>query len=869
MGIGAGRSPRSRWRRARRPGDPSSPALGDARPERPEPTAGRAPLLVRQGQRWLLAPFDADVSTEVALDEVLDRFAAPPAPDLAGFAPLPDALVISATWTYALELGPVGVRHVDGEGRAVTLDAHDLRLIEDLPFSTSAGAAVADTPVPDAARRLSRLARIGLVHERVDLPAADEPAAVAPAPRHDPVAPTGGPHPGGPEGRIPVYAVWHTEVGPLLALGMLTAAARAHDGGALAERFEIRRPEESASFLADLAERTGPAVLFCSDYVWSLESNLATARRAKALNPELVVIHGGPSSPKYEPDAERFLDEHGDVADILTRGEGEELICELLTALGESLPCLDHERLRSIDGLTFRVDGETVRTPDRDRITDLEALPSPYLTGEFDHIDARSWNTCLSVESNRGCPYSCAFCDWGSSTMSRIRMFPIERVASEIEWAADRGVVAINIPDANFGIMSRAVKTAEHIAAVKARTGFPSVLVFYPAKNTTKHFLQIMDVLGEAGITSAASLSLQTVDEASLAALDRANISTDHFVALAADYRRRRHPLQGDLLIGIPGQTPDSYRRDLQFMFDQEILVRTWPVQILPNAPMNDPEYRALHQIESDEEHLIRATASFTDDDRRRMLRLRKVDIICERLGLLRHVLRHVQWEHGIDATVVMDRLVDLAADGREAYPHLTWTLNYFDLHPVAPVSWSWFYRDVAAMLASEFGVARSSALDAVLALNQFLMPAAGRSFPDSIELEHDYLAYFRDATRGLIGSGHPTTPTRPLASYGPATFTVDGDPAGLCRSSVTFEGDSRNERMQGEFQIGSSMVFELQSPLARNLPGSMAAGLTFPSVDPDEAAAASVTEFPQDAPSSDGRVESVGPTPVSIGSRR
>src|SRR4029453_162177 len=39
---------------------------------------------------------------------------------------------------------------------------------------------------------------------------------------------------------------------------------------------------------------------------------------------------------------------------------------------------------------------------------------------------------CATQETNRGCPYSCSFCDWGSSTMSKLRRFGMERVAPEI-----------------------------------------------------------------------------------------------------------------------------------------------------------------------------------------------------------------------------------------------------------------------------------------------------------------------------------------------------------------------------------------------------------------------------------------------------
>ena len=256
---------------------------------------------------------------------------------------------------------------------------------------------------------------------------------------------------------MPVYTVWEESVGPLLSLGMLTAAARHHDGGRLNDHFEIRRPEPTGSFLADLAKRSGPAVLLCSDYVWSVENNLSLARRAKKLRPELVVVHGGPQVPKHAADALRFLDEHGDVADILVRGEGERVLCRLLDALAPNPSPLDPTRLRTIDGLTFRdpTSGSVVRTPDAERIADLDSLPSPYLTGEFDDIDPSWWSMrAADIETNRGCPYGCTFCDWGSLTNSRIRLFDPERVIQEVEWVGRRGIHAIQFSDANFGITS-------------------------------------------------------------------------------------------------------------------------------------------------------------------------------------------------------------------------------------------------------------------------------------------------------------------------------------------------------------------------------------------------------------------------------
>lgn len=621
--------------------------------------------------------------------------------------------------------------------------------------------------------------------------------------------------------RVPVYAIWHPEVGPLLALGMLTAAARVWDGGSLNDDYEIRRPETAEDFFEDLPRRRGRAILLCSDYVWSLEENLATARRAKAMHPDLVVVHGGPSCPKYDGDAARFLDEHGDVADVLVTGEGEEAIGELLDALRAMPDVLDTDRLAEIDGLTYRSarSGEMVRTASRDRIRELDALPSPYLTGEFDHIPPEAWNNCLSIETNRGCPYGCTFCDWGSSTMSRIRKFDLDRVRREIAWAADHGVVSMMITDANFGIMSRDVEVARDLADSRRRTGRPEWVAVTPAKNTTKHLTEIMDTMLDAAIVPTMSISLQTVDQPTLDAIDRSNITVDHYVRLAAEYRRRGLPLQGDVLAGMAAQTYESYRADLQFNLDHEILVRTWPVQVLPNAPMNDPDYRRRYEIEVDERMVVMSTSTLTRAERERMYLLRRVFVTFEVFGLLRHVLRWLQWDHGLTATDVMDRVIDVTAADPLRYPALSWVVSYFDLFPTAPVSWPRFYDDIRRFLVDELGVEVDSGGEAVFAVQEALMPVPGRVLPAVVGLAHDYPAYYRDATRCLFETGHAEPFEGALRDYPPVDFTVDGDPLELCRLGPQLAGDSRDEVLQGDFYMASTTAYELDSDLVRLLP--------------------------------------------------
>lgn len=396
---------------------------------------------------------------------------------------------------------------VDGPtGVPTGLDAIDLALLE----AVSTALVVADLDVsvdPDEVRaRLARLGALGCLVVR----GVGSPLDAVPRPRYlqeidrraliRSVDPDRATSPAVPPGRVPIYFPWPEDVTPLLSLGMLAAAARSFEGGRLNEGYEIRRPELASSFLRDVEGRAGPAILICPDYVFTLPENIEVARRAKAMNPELLVIHGGPSSPTYEQDVADFFAAFGDVADILCRGEGEELLCELLDVVQADLPQLDPDRLAEVRGITFRDprSGAIVRTPDRDRIADLDRLPSPYLTGEFDHIDPTLWIDPPMFETNRGCPYGCTYCDWGSATMSRIRRFDIDRVAAEFEWAVARGH-GLLICDANFGILARDVEIARRIAVLRATYDGPSFVLVTPSKNRIDHLTEAFDVLYEAG----------------------------------------------------------------------------------------------------------------------------------------------------------------------------------------------------------------------------------------------------------------------------------------------------------------------------------------------------------------------------------
>jgi len=317
------------------------------------------------------------------------------------------------------------------------------------------------------------------------------------------------------------------------------------------------------------------------------------------------------------------------------------------------------------------------------------------------------------------------------------------------------------------------------------------------------------------------------------------------------------------VMVGLPGQTVDSFAGDLQFCIDHEIPARMWITELLPNAPMNDPDYRGRWGIEADEHRVVVATTSFTREDRREMMRLRHAYTAFERFGILRHVLRYAQWDHGVPAMDVVRRLLALSDTEPARYPLLGWVTRYFDHVNAPPVGWVSFFAEVGTFLDRELGIGPSSDRDAVLAAQRFLLPDVGRTFPASLALDHDVVAWSSDRTRHLWGDD-VTGPGRPLADYGPAELTVHGDPLGTCDTGITVNQDPRNEVITERFWIVGH--WELDSPMVANVPEVAAAASRFRGLAqgvPDD-----LRPEPEPEPDADAAAGRRPSVPVSLGAR-
>ncbi|MEZ0367947.1 MAG: radical SAM protein, partial [Candidatus Sericytochromatia bacterium] len=349
-----------------------------------------------------------------------------------------------------------------------------------------------------------------------------------------------------------------------------------------------RLPMEQALAEASLAQIVG-----FSTYTWNFRYSLELARQLKALRPETLILFGGP----HIPDRPEALLRAQPFIDVVSHGEGEQIFLKLL----EAWPGKDWE---DIPGISYLGAGGQFHThPRPERIKDLDEIPSPYLLNLFAPLlkehPGEQWIGLW--ETNRGCPFTCSFCDWGAAVAAKVTRFGLERLKQEVDWFGRNDIKMVFNCDANWGMLKRDLEITEEMVKVARHYGAPSKFYIQNAKNVTERAYEIQKMISLAGLNQAVTLSLQSVTPEVLVNVRRENISLQSYHDLQQRFRAEGITTYTDILIGLPGETFETFVAGLEQVIGQgqHHLVRFYNVSLLPNAEMAQPEYRELHGLET------------------------------------------------------------------------------------------------------------------------------------------------------------------------------------------------------------------------------------------------------------------------------
>lgn len=311
-----------------------------------------------------------------------------------------------------------------------------------------------------------------------------------------------------------------------------------------------------------------PTLIGLSTYIWSLEVFAGVVERLRKHDPKLVIVAGGPAARRNVFD----LPPHHklrDMLDAIVPGEGESTIRELVRHH------LEPDWRRKVTGLQFPGRG-LWRTGETGERPDINAFPTPYQLG-FAPLHKTGY-----VETFRGCPIHCAFCQWGDQKSDRVH--EAEYLASHLEGLRKAQVPNVFFLDAAFNLSPRAFRNL--VAAEEQVRVLQNSIVhghLYPTY-LEEHHLEFFDRMGDVQV----SVGIQSFDPDVLNRLGRP-FDIARFQRVL-ERMRGRLDVDIELIFGLPGDNPDSFRRTLETSMELGDSIKIFRCLVLPDALLERAE---------------------------------------------------------------------------------------------------------------------------------------------------------------------------------------------------------------------------------------------------------------------------------------
>lgn len=345
----------------------------------------------------------------------------------------------------------------------------------------------------------------------------------------------------------------------------------------------IYRKEPTDSIIEKLDE---PYIVGFSCCIWNHNFNLELAQKIKKRYPECKIIFGG-----HNVTQDNSLLKKYPFIDILVFSEGEKPFTDAVLHIEDN-------SLKNVPNISYRNNGMIFSTPSEPSCG-IEDFPSPYLSGIFDSILEKEEHSSLLcvLETNRGCPYSCSYCDWCIG--KTVRKFPIDKIKAELLFIAQNRLEYCFCADSNFGMFERDIEIAEYAAQLKKEYGYPRVLKTCFAKYSNDTVFTISRILNEAGMDKGATLAYQTLSDTALKNINRQNLTLEHFSTLLRKYGEAGIPTYSELILGLPGETRESFCEGICRILEsgQHNSLSIYYLEMLPNSEMSQPSFINKHGL--------------------------------------------------------------------------------------------------------------------------------------------------------------------------------------------------------------------------------------------------------------------------------
>ena len=348
------------------------------------------------------------------------------------------------------------------------------------------------------------------------------------------------------EGRCTQEAGFWATPWPPFSLAMIAAVLRKDHAVRI---MDCPAQNVSEKKLLDAAARNTPDIVIFSVSTETIESDLATLGKLKGLPKRPVVIVFGVHATVFAEDILK-----NSAVDFVVRGEPEETAKELIAALNNG------SDLRGVKGIDGRSEsGQIFSTDSRDFIRNLEALPFPA----WDLVDLGRYRLPVSqrkfiiINTLRGCPFPCSFCNARAYYGSLARLRSVLNVLDEVKFSIDR----YRIRDIFFWSDTFTLVPG-HVTSLCAGMISEGLNVRWVANSRADTVDEDMLILMKRAGCWMISFGIESGDDRILESCGK-NITVEKIEHAVRMAKAAGIKIAGHFIFGLPGETEETARKTI------------------------------------------------------------------------------------------------------------------------------------------------------------------------------------------------------------------------------------------------------------------------------------------------------------------
>ena len=358
-------------------------------------------------------------------------------------------------------------------------------------------------------------------------------------------------------------------------------------------------------------------IIMFSSYAWNYSINDELAKYVKSVAPQKITVIGGPHIGTNEPE---FLDSRRPYYNFICKPTkpGEPFMEDLINSYIENNGNPKVEdiswEMRNLKGTRHNIN------------TDVSVYEEhlEYLKETLTYARENKMEPFVVLETTRGCPYKCVYCEWGGGIHTKIIKKDLELVKRDIMALKKAGYRDAYLTDANFGAFEdrdiEIFRFAWHnnfnltdISTMKSPDlkrrkrlidRWFEIVGYGPEKHSKAE--GGTDMWGETEYVSVVpTVSIQSISDEAMKVSKRVDLSSEDKLELSRHIEKRCReegfPVPAlELILGMPGSTLEDFYNEIEVIWN----FKAWSsfrhdYMFLPDSELNSPEYKKQYDIQT------------------------------------------------------------------------------------------------------------------------------------------------------------------------------------------------------------------------------------------------------------------------------